>query len=167
MFCLQDPIILGTIFLDGPLPNNLYISEVLSHDALRMRLRRMVEVKQSGKCHVPQEVVDDFKTGGELKEWLEIALLESIKKVGTDRTKFKAVKVGVWEFLVRFNHDKHVYFNCFSKSIEIDLYRPAPYQAEFKVRCKVVKERMLHKEKEVKGKWVTREKMDKSGEYSK
>ncbi|CAL1166498.1 unnamed protein product [Cladocopium goreaui] len=95
-----------------------------------MRLRRLVEIKQSGKCHVPQEVVDDFKTGGELKEWLEIALLESIKKVGTDRCKFKAVK------------------------------------AEFKVRCKVVKERMLHKEKEVKGKWVTREKMEKSGDYS-
>jgi len=29
-----------------------------------------------------------------------------------------------------------------------------------------VKERMLHKEKEVKGKWVTREKMEKSGDYS-
>jgi len=89
---------------------SLLKSEVLSHDALRMRLRRLVEIKQSGKCHVPQEVVDDFKTGGELKEWLEIALLESIKKVGTDRCKFKAVKVGVWEFLVRFNYDMYVLF---------------------------------------------------------
>ena len=82
----------------------------MSHDALRMRLRRLVEVKQSGKCHVPQEVIDDFKTGGELKEWLEIALLESIKKVGTDRSKFKAVKVGVLEFQIKLKCDKHLSF---------------------------------------------------------
>ena len=39
-------------------------------------------------------------------------------------------------------------------------------QADFKLRCKIVKERMLQKEKEVKGKWWTKEKMVKSGEYS-
>ena len=45
-----------------------------------MRLRRLVETKSSGKCHVPPEVVADYKSGGELREWLEIALLESLKK---------------------------------------------------------------------------------------
>ncbi|CAK9057765.1 unnamed protein product [Durusdinium trenchii] len=95
-----------------------------------MRLRRLVETKSSGKCHVPPEVVADYKSGGELREWLEIALLESLKKIGTSR-------------------------QCFN-----------PMKADFKLRCKIVKERMLQKEKEVKGKWWTKEKMVKSGEYS-
>ena len=68
--------------------------EVLSHGAIRMRLRRMCELKQSGKSHVPPEVSEDYKKGGEEREWLEIALLESIKKVGTDRKYFKQVKAG-------------------------------------------------------------------------
>lgn len=70
------------------------LPEVLSHGAIRMRLRRMCEMKQSGKSHVPQEVSEDYKKGGEEREWLEIALLESIKKVGTDRKFFKQVKAG-------------------------------------------------------------------------
>ena len=41
------------------------------------------------------------------------------------------------------------------------------FEADFKVRCKVIKERMLEKEKEIKGRWCTKEKMDKSSEYSK
>lgn len=54
----------------------------------------MCELKQSGKSHVPPEVSEDYKKGGEEREWLEIALLESIKKVGTDRKYFKQVKAG-------------------------------------------------------------------------
>ncbi len=35
------------------------------------------------------------------------------------------------------------------------------------MRVKVVRERMLQKEKEIHGKWQTREKLEKSGDYSK
>ncbi len=59
-----------------------------------MRLRRLTEKKKNGSCHVSDEVVADYKSGGEPREWLEIALLQSIKAIGLDRKLFKAVKVG-------------------------------------------------------------------------
>ncbi|CAK9041652.1 Uncharacterized protein SCF082_LOCUS24030 [Durusdinium trenchii] len=45
---------------------------VLGHDALRMRLRRLVEVKPSGKCYVDQEIRDDY-ANMERREWKDIA----------------------------------------------------------------------------------------------
>jgi len=59
-----------------------------------MRLRRLTEKKKNGSCHATDEIVADYQAGGELREWLEIALLESIKAIGLDRKLFKAVKVG-------------------------------------------------------------------------
>ena len=65
-----------------------------------MRLRRLCEVKKSGKSHVSDEVRTDYKGGGEKREWLEIALLEAIKKHGTHRDNYKKVKAHrVWEGL--------------------------------------------------------------------
>lgn len=72
-------------------PSNI---KVLGHDALRMRLRRMVETKPSGKCHVDESVRLDY-AHHEKREWLEIALLDAIKKWGTDRKQFKKIRVGI------------------------------------------------------------------------
>ncbi|CAK9054438.1 unnamed protein product [Durusdinium trenchii] len=62
-----------------------------------MRLRRMVETKPSGKCHVDESVRLDY-AHHEKREWLEIALLDAIKKWGTDRKQFKKIRT---EFLTR------------------------------------------------------------------
>ena len=40
-------------------------------------------------------------------------------------------------------------------------------EAEFKCRVVLVRERMESKEKEITGSWLTKEKMEKSGEFSK
>ena len=58
-------------------------SEVISHDALRMRLRRLCEVKaKTKKCHVDEKTHQQWKNGGEGREWLEIALTETLDKIG-------------------------------------------------------------------------------------
>ena len=66
--------------------------KVLGADALRMRLRRLCEKKASGKMWVDQQTFDDYKSGGERREWLELALCESLKKWGTGRDQYKKVK---------------------------------------------------------------------------
>jgi hypothetical protein len=66
--------------------------KVLGADALRMRLRRLCEKKASGKMWVDQQTFDDYKSGGERREWLELALCESLKKFGTGRDQYKKVK---------------------------------------------------------------------------
>lgn len=71
-------------------------SKVLGHDALRMRLRRLTQVKPSGKCYVDEQTRADY-TNMERREWLEVALLESIRKHGSDRRFFK--KVRVWNLI--------------------------------------------------------------------
>ena len=61
-------------------PNGL---KMLSQDALRMRLKRLCEVKpKSKKCHVDQATREQYEQGGEAREWLEIALVEALQKVG-------------------------------------------------------------------------------------
>ncbi|CAK9057365.1 unnamed protein product [Durusdinium trenchii] len=58
-------------------------NSVISHDALRMRLRRLCEVKaKSKKCHVDSQTHEQWKAGGEGREWLEIALTETLEKLG-------------------------------------------------------------------------------------
>lgn len=59
-----------------------------------MRLRRLIEVKSSGKSHVEDDIRQDYKQGGQRREWLEMALLESIAKHGLDRSAFNEVKAG-------------------------------------------------------------------------
>lgn len=72
----------------------LQFAKVLGHDALRMRLRRLVEVKPSGKCHVDKDVRDDYQNP-QRREWLEIALCDTIRKIGSDRKHFKKIRVGI------------------------------------------------------------------------
>ena len=56
----------------------------MTHDALRMRLRRMCEIKaRSKKCHVDDETHKQYMKGGEGREWLEIALAEAIERLET------------------------------------------------------------------------------------
>ena len=47
-------------------------------------------------------------------------------------------------------------------------YNPSQWscQAEFVSRCRLIKEKMEEKESEVSGKWMTEDKMKKSGQYS-
>lgn len=72
--------------------SGLTVSQVISADALRMRLRRFCTVKKSGKCAVDDTVRASYNQGGEQREWLEIALLEAIKKHGTTRESYNKVK---------------------------------------------------------------------------
>ena len=69
-------------------------AEVISADALRMRLRRFCALKKGDKCIVDEQTRADYLGGGEKREWLEIALLEAIKKHGTGREVYKQVKAG-------------------------------------------------------------------------
>lgn len=78
---------------DSTVMKKIYMAEVLGHDALRMRLRRLVEVKPNGKCHVDQQTREEYQNP-ERREWLEMALLQSIKKHGTSRTAFTKIRVG-------------------------------------------------------------------------
>lgn len=107
-------------------------SKFISHDALRMRLRCLCETKaKSGRCNVDDETAKQYAKGGESREWLEIALVEALQKVGPDCRKHKALR------------------------------------AEFQSRVVLVRERMTSKEQEVLGQWMTEEKMEKSGDFSK
>ena len=69
------------------------MNQVLGADALRMRLRRLTETKTSGKRWVDDKTQQDYKAGGERRQWLEIALLESLKKHGTGREAHGKVRV--------------------------------------------------------------------------
>ena len=65
----------------------------ISHDALRMRTRRLCEKKSSGRCGVPESIHSDYVTGGEAREILEMALLQAIATHGVQRNKYKKIKV--------------------------------------------------------------------------
>ena len=60
-----------------------------------MRLTRLCQKRSKGACHVDEATHQEWLKGGERKEWLELALLEVLKDVGTDSTPslFKQVKV--------------------------------------------------------------------------
>lgn len=68
---------------------------MISHDALRMRLRRLCEVKpKTKKCHVDQKTHEMWKGGGESREWLEIALTETLDKMGAcQKNQHKKLRV--------------------------------------------------------------------------
>ncbi len=67
-------------------------TQVISPDALRMRLRRLCSVSKSGKSKVGEDVRKDYEQNGEKREWLEIALLEAVKKFGTSRSAYNQIK---------------------------------------------------------------------------
>lgn len=64
----------------------------MTMDALKMRVRRLCEKKPSGRLQVPEEISAQWKQGGEARETLEMALLESLAKNGLDRANYKRVK---------------------------------------------------------------------------
>ena len=69
------------------------ILQVMSHDALRMRLRRLCEIKpRSKKCHVDSATHDQYMRGGESREWLEIALTEALDKLGSEKNQHKKLR---------------------------------------------------------------------------
>ena len=77
----------------------LILTEVpITHDALRMRARRLCEKKASGTCGVPENINADYVNGGESREILEMALLQCLAVHGCDRTKYKKVKVSWLRF---------------------------------------------------------------------
>jgi len=57
-----------------------------------MRARRLCEKKPSGKHAVTEEIYRQFKEGGESREALEMALLESIARFGVGRENYKRIK---------------------------------------------------------------------------
>ena len=69
--------------------------QVISADALRMRLRRLCTPKKNGKLWVSTEVAEDYKMGGSAREALELTLLETIKTLGDDSKKPEKIRVGV------------------------------------------------------------------------
>lgn len=71
-----------------------------------MRLRRLCEVKPSGKSHVDEDIRKEYLAGGDKREILEIALVEALKKWGTSKSKsiFNKVKAS------SLKHGLHVFF---------------------------------------------------------
>lgn len=60
------------------------LQELTPH-ALYMRLKRLCELKNSGKCSVPPEIREQFETGN--REELSLALVQALKKFGFENTK--------------------------------------------------------------------------------
>lgn len=102
--------------------------EVIGRDALRMRLRRLCE-KKSGRMHVKEAFHEDYVAGGERRELLELAPLETLDKIGADGSHAEVKK-------------------------------------EFNLRVEHVKERLVEREKEVTGEWLTKERMASKLSYS-
>ena len=67
----------------------------ITADALRMRARRLCEKKPSGRYNIDPEIAKQYKEGGSSREMLEMALLESIARHGTDRSQYKKIKAGL------------------------------------------------------------------------
>ena len=102
---------------------------------------------------------EEWAAGGEKKEWLELALLEVLKDVGTDSSPsvFKVVKAAMYSC---------IYTLMRYKSVQSFRIPDAPAQSKFITRVVVVRERMQSKEKEIHGEWFTEDRLKKSGEFS-
>lgn len=90
---------------------------MLGADALRMRLRRLCEVKGSGRMWCDQKTREDYVAGGERRQWLELALLESLKRHGSHRGAYDKVKA--WWL-------KNVGVYCLNQGIHIFLIQSKP-----------------------------------------
>lgn len=75
---------------------------MIGKDALRMRLRRLCEKKKTGRMNCSTSSHEDYIAGGSRRELLELALLETLEKVGLDASR-EAVKS---EFNQRVEHVK-------------------------------------------------------------
>ena len=160
----------------------------MSHDALRMRLRRLCEENaKTKKCHVDVKTREQYVRGGEDREWLEIALVEALQKVGPDRCHRKKLTV-FWQTgnahhlpkdnpMILLKHllpmGNYRTKSCVANNGSQHSFPPSQPvmftwepKAEFKARVILVRERMEMKEQEVTGQWLTEEKMVKSGDYT-
>ena len=54
------------------------------------------EKKPSGKLQVDPAIAEQYKAGGEQREVLEMALLESLAKFGIQRASYKRIKAMWW-----------------------------------------------------------------------
>ena len=70
----------------------------ITHDALRMRTRRLCEKKTSGRCGVPDAIHNDYVEGGEKREILEMSLLQCLAQYGLDRKWYKRVHAGMFHY---------------------------------------------------------------------
>lgn len=147
------------------------ISKVkISTDALRMRCRRMCEKKASGRCNVEQTISDQYRSGGEGRETLEMALLECLATHGLDRRAYKKIKECKLFPFVLFARKAQGSFmtilRCKSVSVNPRVRLSIHVKADFIQKCKVIKERLESREQEVAGRWMTECHMKKSGLFS-
>lgn len=52
----------------------------------------MCEKKSTGRCNVSEDILQEYRAGGSRRETLEMAMLESIARYGTDRRQYNKVK---------------------------------------------------------------------------
>ena len=72
----------------------------ISRDALRMRLKRICEKKKTGRMWVSLDIHEDYTAGGEKREQLELALLETLKGLGDGVHRPDKIRAGcasVWK----------------------------------------------------------------------
>ena len=67
-----------------------------------MRLRRLCETKKTGKSWVTKDIQEDYAKGGESREVLELALLETLRNMD-DLTNHQRIRAGflqvcVWQY---------------------------------------------------------------------
>ncbi|CAL1160909.1 unnamed protein product, partial [Cladocopium goreaui] len=57
-----------------------------------MRCRRLCQRTPAGKLQVDPAIAEQWRAGGEQREALEMALLESLSRFGTARSNYKRIK---------------------------------------------------------------------------
>lgn len=131
-----------------------------------MRARRMCERKPTGRCNVDSATAEAYKTGGESRELLEMALLECLAKHGVSRKSYKKVKaIGLLVNLF-MNSDStflSIYVKPSTQMVQTiyTTFKKISLQADFVTKCRLVRERLESRQTEVKGKWMTQEAMRK------
>ena len=72
----------------------------ITTDALRMRCRRLCQKTPAGKLQVDPAIAEQWRVGGEQREALEMALLESLARFGTARSNYKRIKAICFDWVV-------------------------------------------------------------------
>ena len=72
----------------------------ITTDALRMRCRRLCQRTPAGKLQVDPAIAEHWRAGGEQREALEMALLESLSRFGTARSNYKRIKAICFDWVV-------------------------------------------------------------------
>lgn len=141
----------------------------MSHDALRMRLRRLCEVKpRTKKCHVDAATHEQYNRGGEGREWLEIALTETLEKLGDDKNCHKKLRAPCRQDTPQV--DNHPSQQCWSCTWAV-WHRTLSHFLTLALRLNSVPElwwsgSAWKARSRRRRAWYTEEKLKKSGEYS-